>query len=275
LRIEKQHCAKGNSGKLRRRQRGQPAQGASITTEETPAGDSRSRRETLVGLALVAAFVFAIAGTLLLWQISDRVGDLEGGGDQAQDEPLPPPSGGEGRALIREFDDLTRRISVPLDEVLEELRRGRLGEIAPLLSRLSENTEALPETNRALNELIRQTEGLTELGTTLAALRPTLLTLTGGVGGLNQGIPGLAGGLNATRGQLGNTVESLELARNTITGTNTGLARLLAGLQRAIEALDRTRESLDRTNRCFETPVVCGADDAQPGAPPAQRRSNP
>lgn len=216
--------------------------------------------------------MLALASVVLLWQISDRVGDLErAGGDQAEDEPLPPPSGGEGRALIREFDDLTRRITVPMDEMLEELRAGRLSEIAPLMARLSENTEVLPETNVALNELIVQTRGLTTLGETLAALRPTLLDLNGGVGGLNQGVPALTGGINATRGQLGQTVRSLELARNTITGTNAGLARLLAGLQAAIVALDRTRESLDRTNECFETPVVCGAENQQPPVPGVQR----
>ena len=221
---------------------------------------------------MIVAFVLALASVVLLWQISDRVGDLESaGGDQAQDEPLPPPSGGEGRALIREFDNLTRRITVPLDQVIQELEAGRLGEIAPLMARLAENTEALPETNRALNDLIIQTRGLTTLGETLAALRPTLLTLNGGVGGLNQGVPALTGGINATRGQLGATVRSLELARTTITGTNAGLARLLAGLEGAIEALNRTRESLDRTNECFETPVVCGANDPN-GPLPGVRR---
>lgn len=224
---------------------------------------------------MVVAFVLALASVVLLWQISDRVGELEsGGGDQAQDEPLPPPSGGEGRALIREFDDLTRRITVPMDEMLEELRAGRLSEIAPLMARLAENTEALPETNRALNDLIVQTRALTTLAPTIATLQPTLLTLNGGVGSLNRGVPALTGGINATRGQLGNTVRSLELARNTITGTNEGLERLLAGLQGAIEALDRTRESLDRTNRCFETPVVCGAENNNPQPPlPGVQRS--
>lgn len=234
----------------------------------------RSRRDTLVGVALAAALLFAAVGIVLLWQISDRIDEVSGdGGQAAPQQPLPPPSQGQGRALIREFDNLSKQITEPLDDVRLVLRNGQLDQIAPTLQELQQNTAALPQTVEALNTLILQTQGIGSLGATLNDLTPTLAGLTSGVGDLSSGIPGLSGQLGDTRGQLASTAEQLAAMRRTIEGTNSGLEQLAAGITAAVQALDRTRASIDRTNQCLETPVVCGASDASAGQSPVRGRA--
>lgn len=240
----------------------------------THAVASRSRRDTLLGVALALAFLLAAVSIVLLWQISDRIDEVSGdGGTPAEQQPLPPPSQGQGRALIQEFDNLSKQITGPLDDVLVVLRSGQLDQIAPTLQELQQNTAALPQTVEALNTLILQTQGIGSLGTTLNNLTPTLAGLTSGVGDLAGGIPGLAGQLGDTRGQLASTAEQLAAMRRTIEGTNSGLEQLAAGITAAVQALDRTRASIDRTNQCLETPVVCGASDASSGQSPLRGRA--
>ena len=219
-------------------------------------------------MAAVALLLFALLGTFLLWQISDRVDNLErgGGSGNAAEAPLPPPSGNGGRALIREFDDLSKRIERPLGEVVNQFERSQLDQIAPVLGRLERNTSLLPQTVSALNELILQTGGLGALGNGLAALNPNLLELTGGVGTLGQGIPGLARGLDATRAQLSTTVTALAGVDRNISTTNDQLKALLEKLTATIAALDRTRKSIDETNECLARPVLCGATPRSSGA---------
>src|SRR5207237_6766390 len=135
---------------------------------DSPASKWRSRRQALAGAGAAALLFLALLATFLLWQISDRVDNLEHGrGNQAQTAtppPLPPASGGGGRAILREFDALSGRITRPLGAVLGELQRGQLYQISPALYALLSNTRLLPTTVRALNTLIF---GTGQLGTTL------------------------------------------------------------------------------------------------------------
>ena len=223
-----------------------------------------AERRTFLGIALVAAFAVALVGTFLLWQISDRVADLESTGGSPREEPappdLPPPAQGSARSLATEFDKTTQRLTTTLDGVRSTLENARLDQVAPALAQLQQNTELFPATLVSLNQLVAQTSALPSLGGGLAQLN-------GQLGGLRGTLPGLTGQLGGTERQLGLATGTLGDLRGAITTTNEGLDRIRLVLESTVRSLDATRSSIDRTNECLARPVVCES-------PAAERRAS-
>ena len=232
-----------------------------------------ARRETIAGAALALVVVLALAGTFLLYRISERVGDLErtGAAPPAEEVQLPPPTRGSARALAEDFDRTTRRLSRPIDSMLSELQGARLGQVAPALDLLRRNTSALPGTGQTLERLARQTQGLNSLGPSIDGLTPSLNGLGTDLDGLVRAVPRLSRELTSTRRRLdslGNGVNRVGGGLSTTAAgldrTNDGLDRIVTALAEATRALDETRKAIERTNECLGRPVVCGGNNGSP-----------
>lgn len=229
---------------------------------EPPAGASARGAggpRAVLGAALVFALVLLVVATFLLWQIADRVGDLEtaaGGGTAAQAEqppPLPPSSsGGSARALVRELDRTTNELSRPIGGMLEELRRAQLDTLPPALAGLERNTSELPATVVALNRLIDQTADLGGIGEGIVGLRGDLRRLSTSLPQLTDQLAGTGRSLGEVQRTIGSTNEALREIALALDSTR-------QSLDSTRQALEETRRSIERTNECLERPVLCGA----------------
>lgn len=240
------------------------------TRGTAPAPSGGQRRDALLGGVLVAGMLLAVIGIVLLWQISDRVDNLE------RDQPLPPPSQGSARQTAEVFDRTMKQLERPLAEVREELTTANLQQLGPALRALESNTAAVPAAVVALEQLIAQTQGVNALGTGIAGLRGDLGILQRQIGGVGGQFPGLTGGLSSTRQGLAAATTTLGRVRGTLQSTNAGLDQtnvsideIVAALRAATAELERTRQAIDRNSQCLESPVLCNADNP----PPSARRS--